>query len=110
MPLLNDALLTVRSHSALPRWPAADSVKSRLGPAGLRKQSSIAALIDVARDPVGSLGEVAQGWYDGLTKEERDAKAAREARKRVLYLQQRDVCRSLEPLRFDNALPRHSDI
>ena len=93
MPLLfNNALLTVRSHSALPRWPSEPSAPlSKLNKPRLPKKTSVAALIDLARDPVGSLGEAAQGWYDGLTKAEREENAIKDARKRVLYLQQRNV-------------------
>ena len=94
MPLLfNDALLTVRSHSALPRWPsgAGGTSPSKPEKAALQKKTSIAALIELARDPVGSFGEAAQGWYDGLTKAEREAKAAKEARQQELYQVQRDA-------------------
>ena len=94
MPLLsNNALLTIRSHSALPQWTSeSPNQVSKLERRGaLNKKPSIAAFIDLARDPVGSIGEFAQGWYDGLTKEEREEKAIKDARKRVLYIQQREV-------------------
>ena len=92
MALLNNALLTVRSHSALPRWSSLKPAKDgKLEKSGLAKKTSLAALIDFARDPVGHIGEVAQGWYTGLSKEEREEKAVKDARKRVLYLQQRNV-------------------
>ena len=97
MPLLTShALLAAASHSTLPRWPSDPNKAHKSEKQGLVKKASLAALIDLARDPVGSVTEAAKGWYDGLTPTEREAKLFKDARKRALYLQQRDVS-SLRP-------------
>ena len=51
-------------------------------------------LYDAARHPtktVQGARDVLEGWYDGLTKEERQQRGLRDARKQVLYLRQRNV-------------------
>ena len=60
----------------------------------IRKSSSLAALYGAARHPaktVQGARDALEGWYDGLTKEEREQKSLRDAKKQVLYLQQRNV-------------------
>ena len=69
----------------------------RNAPKALKKATSLAALYDAARHPTRALGgfrDTVEGWYDGLTAEERERRALQDVKKQVLYLQQRNVSRT----------------
>ena len=57
----------------------------------LRSKGSIASLARLVRNPIEAVGETVEGWYDGLTKEERAQKQAIEQKRQILYLKLRDV-------------------
>lgn len=57
----------------------------------LRPASSLANLIQFARNPVENVSEALENWYDGSTKEERVSRQALEDRKQLLYLKMRLV-------------------
>ena len=84
-------LLHKTNHSALAAKATETSSGQKNGKIPLRSARSVAALVDFARHPVEFLGDAVSGWYDGMTKEEREQKEAVENRKRVLYITLRDV-------------------
>ena len=57
----------------------------------LRSQGSIAALVNLVRNPVVTVGEAVESWYDGLTAEERTCKQQLEDATHILYLRLRGV-------------------
>ena len=57
----------------------------------IRPRGSIASLTRLIRNPIESVGEAVEGWYDGSTKEERAQKQFIEERKQILYLKLREV-------------------
>ena len=86
---------TLLASTRFPSTQKGQVTSFRNAPRTLRKASSLAALYNAARHPTKALGGVrdtVEGWYDGLTKAEREHKALQDAKKRVLYLQQRNVC------------------
>ena len=63
----------------------------------LKKKSSLAHLIQFARNPVEHVSEAVENWYDGSTKEERTHRQTLEDRKQLLYLKMRLVRESGKP-------------
>lgn len=57
----------------------------------LRSNGSIASLISAVRNPVATIGDVLDGIWDGLTKEERLEKQRVENKKQILYVRLRTV-------------------
>ena len=57
----------------------------------LRATSSLANLVQFARNPVGIASEAVEDWYDGSTKDERTQRQALADRKQLLYLKMRTV-------------------
>lgn len=57
----------------------------------LRSKSSIANLIQLVRNPVDTVGEAVENWYEGNTKEERIKQQILEDKKQILYLRLRNV-------------------
>lgn len=58
---------------------------------GLRPASSLANLIQFARNPVEIASEAVEDWYDGSTKNERARRQAVADRKQLLYLKMKTV-------------------
>ncbi|MCJ1394261.1 hypothetical protein MMC18_007139 [Xylographa bjoerkii] len=92
--LQNTTLLqSTKGHSIL------DSNPTNQGPLGkqnnssqtLRSRGSIAALVNLVRNPVATVGEAVENWYDGLTVEERARKQQLENTKHILYLRLRSA-------------------
>jgi hypothetical protein len=90
MPLLDTTLLSSQRHTHTPALKIVTQ-DGKSQPRNLKSKGSLAAISSLIRDPVGAFGEFAQGWADGLTKEERQAKIHLSARKQLLYLRMRDV-------------------
>ena len=61
------------------------------GRKSLRSRLSLSSLAHLARNPVGVVGEVVEGWRDGLTPEERTEKQRVDNRKQILYCKLRNV-------------------
>ncbi|MCJ1401710.1 hypothetical protein MMC11_004927 [Xylographa trunciseda] len=90
--LQNTTLLpSTRGHSILDSKPTnqAPSGKQTNGSKTLRSRGSIAALVNLVRNPVATVGEAVENWYDGLTAEERARKQQFEDTKHILYLRLR---------------------
>ncbi|MCJ1377324.1 hypothetical protein MMC17_000418 [Xylographa soralifera] len=92
--LQNTTLLqSTRGHSKL------DSKATNQVPVGkqtndsrsLRSRSSIAALVNLVRNPVATVGEAVENWYDGLTAEERTRKQQFEDTIHILCLRLRSA-------------------
>ena len=101
--LQNTTLLQGTSHrnkSAYAR-PVALQGKQHDEERSLRSKGSVAALLQLARDPVGSVGDIVEGWRDGLTKEERASRQARADKKQLLYLKMRNVGRHVSSQRLE---------
>ena len=80
-------LKSTRSHDTLRPASQRPAENGRL----LKPKSSVANLIQLARNPLENIGEAVEDWYDGSTKEERAAKQALADRKQLLYLKLRTV-------------------
>jgi len=52
----------------------------------LRSRSSFSRLLNLVRDPVGTVGEAVVGWYGGPAEDERIAREFLEGRKHLLYI------------------------
>ena len=74
------------SHARPPSLPAQPNGKK-----SLRSKISLSSLAHLARDPVGVVGEVVEGWRDGLTPEERVEKQRTDNQKQILYCKLRNV-------------------
>lgn len=61
----------------------------------LKSKSSLAQLVGFVRNPVEIAGDAIDSWLDGLSKEEREEKQRFEDRKRILYLNLRNVRKSI---------------
>lgn len=57
----------------------------------LRSKGSIANLIHFVRNPIDTVGETVEDWYEGNTKEERIKQQILEDKKQILYLRLRNV-------------------
>lgn len=57
----------------------------------LRSTSSLANLVQFARNPVEIASEAIEDWYDGSTREERARRQAVADRTQLLYLKMRTV-------------------
>ena len=57
----------------------------------INSRSSLAALIQLVRNPVETVGVAVERWYDGLTAEERAREQGIGDRKHILYLRQSTV-------------------
>ena len=69
--------------------------QQRNGLQALQRKSSLAALIQLVRNPVETVGETVENWRDGSTPEERARKQIIEDKKRLAYVKLRNV-RKLE--------------
>jgi cell division inhibitor SulA len=85
--LQNTALLHGRAHAGPAKSPTAQPA----GLPALQSRSSIAALVGLVRNPAGAVGDVVDGWLDGLTKAEREQRQCVEDKKHVQYLKMRNV-------------------
>ena len=97
--LQNSTLLSSTGHGkplSAPNSTGSHGMESKNG-RSLRSNSSIAALIQLVRNPVEIVGEAVENWYDGLTAEERAEQQRREDKKHILYLKQRNVSLESEP-------------
>ena len=56
-----------------------------------RSSSPLSSLIHFARNPIDSIGQAVENWYDGSTKEERATRQSLADRKQLLYLKLRIV-------------------
>lgn len=54
-----------------------------------RSSSSLSRLVHFVRNPIESVGEAVENWYDGTTKEERARRQCLADRKQILYLKMR---------------------
>ncbi|MCJ1464310.1 hypothetical protein MMC07_002923 [Pseudocyphellaria aurata] len=61
------------------------------GQKSLRSKSSIANLIQFVREPIDTVGEAVENWYEGNTKEERIQQQILEDKKQILYLRLRNA-------------------
>ena len=57
----------------------------------LRSKTSLANLIQFVRNPVDTVGEAVENWYEGNTKEDRLKQQILEDKKQILYLRLRNV-------------------
>ena len=92
--LQNTTLLqSTRAHSILDSKPSNHVFleKHTDGSKTLRSRGSIAALVNLVRNPVATVGEAVENWYDGLTAEERTRKQQLEDTTHILYLRLRCV-------------------
>lgn len=94
MSLLQDTALLQSTGHHRPKSPT----KSKVGPGkqpngsqALPSSSSLAALVNLVRNPVATVGQAVEGWYDGMTPVERARRQAIEQRKHLLYIKLRDV-------------------
>ncbi|MCJ1471785.1 hypothetical protein MMC13_000426 [Lambiella insularis] len=86
--LQNSTLLSsIRIHNPISGPPTKPPNLGRT----VRSRGSIAALVRLVRDPVATVGEAVETWYDGLTAEERAIRQRFEDRKQVLYLRLRSA-------------------
>ncbi len=85
IPLLHS--LTLNHGDDEPRAPTSPKQNQKIR----RSPSSLASLVHFARNPIESVGEVVDNWYDGTTKEERAARQSLVDRKQLLYLKMRLV-------------------
>ena len=94
MSLLQDTTLFLTKLHGIPPEKQKSSIKTQeFCQQSLYSKNSVTNLLSFVRHPTIAL-EIVGGWRDGLTKEERKAQGLLEARKRVLYLRQRDVSSS----------------
>ena len=93
-------LQSTRGHNLLPSKPLnqVSAVKQDNGSKVLRSRGSIAGLISLVRNPVATVGEAVESWYDGLTSEERASKQQAEDTKHILSLRLRTVSQTIRPL------------
>lgn len=63
----------------------------KAGQKPLRPKSSIANLIQFVRNPVDTVGEAVENWYEGNTKEARMKQQILEDKKQILYLRLSNV-------------------
>lgn len=56
-----------------------------------RSSSSLSRLVHFVRNPIESVGEAVENWYDGTTKEERARRQCLADRKQIIYLKMRMV-------------------
>lgn len=57
----------------------------------IRSKGSIANLIQLVRNPIDTVGEAVEDWYEGNTREERIKQQVLEDKKQILYLRLRNV-------------------
>ncbi|MCJ1287451.1 hypothetical protein MMC26_006802 [Xylographa opegraphella] len=92
--LQNTTLLqSTRGHSTLDS-KSTDQVplgKQTNGSKSLRSRGSIAALVNLVRNPVATVGEAVENWYGGLTAEERARKQQLEDTTHIFYLRMRSA-------------------
>ena len=88
--LLESSLFYAKTHSGQPTRTN-ELRKDQTRSNSLCKKGSIAALIEFTRNPVETLGSAVGDWYDGSTKEKKEGRTLANARKQVLYLNQRNA-------------------
>ena len=84
----NLLLRSTRSHDVLQQK---SSRQAETNNKALNSRSSLANLIQFARNPLENIGEAVEDWYDGSTREERTRRQVVEDRKQLLYLKMRTV-------------------
>ena len=90
MSFLSTPSLILRSsgsHDTLKTEPQSRTSNAQF----VNSKSSLANLVQFARNPLENIGETVEDWYDGSTTEERVQKQAREDKKQLLYLKLRMV-------------------
>jgi len=97
MSFLQDTTLlrsTIHNVSKSPTKSVTSPGKQQNVSQAHQPSSPLATLVNLVRNPVETVGEAVEGWYDGLTPEDRARRQAVEDRKHILYLKLRCVSRT----------------
>lgn len=79
--------LTFNHGDNEPRTPRSGKQSQKIR----QSSSSLASLVHFTRNPIETVGEAVENWYDGTNKEERASRQSLADRKQLLYLKMRMV-------------------
>ena len=92
MPILStSSILLPPTHAHDPAWTESAQKQQQESASTLKSRSSLANLVQFARNPVENANEVFEDWLDGSTKAERAERQIIEDRKQLLYLKLHNV-------------------